>query len=1082
MRRKHVLMTTALMALFTACSNEDILESAQNNVNGVVDAQRPTVDNVILSLLDDAPESRLGFGGNGYLWETGDVLGALLMDDWNDNVLQGKRPSTVSEEEWNDYTWTQRYILSDQIHTDYPFTRQEDGTWTTNAKMQEGNYFFAFPFKTYEGKREAMHDLSEQEQDGVTQEALQEAYAKNNFFIGYSRIHAGTAEADVINANIKMTPVLGAVGITVKNVGTGKFTVEKIVLESQSFSTVIKVDPTKAEYKGEDKTGDYNIKVVTSDNGTGAWWPLTDASTDENNNNSYFNYANYEEMTFDGSSWAYNDTFTERYKLNEALVNNTEKSDNYNRDNALRAVINPVKDTDHRVELTVKNSPVLESQESANFIVMTNIYEYNAEKENTITAKIYTDRGIVDGVVISNVKDEATGYNGVTVISENPIVRIAPDEVNKVTLEIDDNSVQAPETMAIYNEADLKQFIEWNKGMRRMYTATLMNDITLTKDMSDMLTAADWANATLNIKNVEGGKKVLTIAKDAANNILDYVMVYGTVAVENNLTLGSNSYVSGTYKKLTGVSGDQTITNSIKIAEGASVTVKSAIESLTTGNQQNKSLNIAENKGTFTIDADVDKLTFNNESKMTVNAEVTLDKDSDSKNNMKGELTIGENGRLNCGGKLTNTGGKIGGIETYAVINNNGQIYNLENGSLGKVIVGEKATVTNVDSNAGIIDISSNIETDLNTKVGTIAYTVASGKSVSMAAVNKAGITELTVNGGSVTAATDDDKIDAPSVEKVIVTENGGTVGGEKVSAFSAAAFEINGDATLQNLTIGNNVEVKAGTTTIKGTVTAGTNPATEPVYKNIILASYDGEKYVSHDATLFVPTSSDQLAASAIYTASGSKVGKAYVNNQGTINLVNRSTSNVTKWTGNQPGAAIKTTVVNPTINNESDLQQLIDDVKANKKEIDSEIIIQTGTIDFKNINDADVFASLAKGKKVIVDGAKLWNINSTFGMEFGDLVVKGDVVIGSGDDANTGITFLKVKSFDYTEATSLAINKGYIQVDGSAQIGTTTGVASTSSITNSGNGQLVTKDMESSAGALIKWDFTNKKWEALN
>lgn len=1060
MRRKHVLMTTALMALFTACSNEDILESAQNNVNGVVDAQRPTVDNVILSLLDDAPESRLGFGGNGYLWETGDVLGALLMDDWNDNekALNGDRPSTVSEEKWNDYTWTQRYILSDQIHTDYPFTRQEDGTWTTNAKMQEGNYFFAFPFKTYEGKREAMHDLSEQEQDGVTQEALQEAYAKNNFFIGYSRIHAGTAEADVINANIKMTPVLGAVGITVKNVGTGKFTVEKIVLESSSFSTVIKVDPTKAEYKGEDNTTSYNLGVEAN---TIGW---------EKKN--YFNYANYEEMTFDGSSWAYNDTFAERYTKNGVLVNNTEKSDNYNRDNALRAVIKPVEGTDNRVELTVKNSPVLESQESANFIVMTNIYEYskNAENEvdNRITAKIYTDRGIVDGVVISNVKGEVTENNGVTVISENPIVRIAPDEVNKVTLEIDDNSVQAPETMAIYNEADLKQFIEWNKGMRRMYTATLMNDITLTKDMSDMLTAADWANATLKININSDSNKKLTIASDVASNILDYVMVNGTVAVENNLTLGSNSYVSGTYKKLTGVSEDQTITNSIKIAEGASVTVKSAIESLTTGNQQEKSLNIAENKGTFTIDADVDKLAFNNESKMTVNAEVTLS--DDSENNMKGELTIGENGKLNCGGKLTNTGDKIGGIDTYAVINNNGQIYNLKNEKLGKVIVGEKATVTNVDNNAGIIDISSNIETDLNTKAGTIAYTVASGKSVSMAAVNKAGITELTVNGGSVTAATDDDAIDAASVAKVIVTENGGTVGGEKASAFSAAAFEINGDATLQNLTIGKDVEVKAGTTTIKGIVDAKNS--------TITLASYDNEKYVSHDATLFVPTSSDKLTANVIKKNANSKAGKAYVNNQGTINLVGEA--NVTKWTGNKAGEAIETTVVNPTINNESDLQQLIDDVKANKKEIDSEIIIQTGTIDFKNINDADVFASLAKGKKVIVDGAKLWNINSTFGMEFGDLVVKGDVVIGSGDDANTGITFLKVKSFDYTEATSLAINKGYIQVDGSAQIGTTTGVAS-SSITNSGNGQLVTKDMESSAGALIKWNFSDKKWEAL-
>lgn len=1073
MRRKHVLMTTALMALFTACSNEDILESAQNNVNGVVDAQRPTVDNVILSLLDDAPESRLGFGGNGYLWETGDVLGALLMDDWNDNVLQGKRPSTVSEEEWNDYTWTQRYILSDQIHTDYPFTRQEDGTWTTNAKMQEGNYFFAFPFKTYEGKREAMHDLSEQEQDGVTQEALQKAYAKNNFFIGYSRIHAGTAEADVINANIKMTPVLGAVGITVKNVGTGKFTVEKIVLKSNKFATVIKVDPTKAKYKGEDdrlaKDSQYNINI---DN---VYWNSLDFNNLEN---SYFNYANYEEMTFDGSSWVYNDTFAERYTKNGALVNNTEKSDNYNRDNALRAVINPVKDTDHRVELTVTNSPELKSQESARFVVMTNIYEYDAVEddpiEDNIYADIYTDRGIVQGVRISDVNGELRPNDGVTVISENPIVEIAPDKVNKVTLEIDDNSVQAPKTMAIYNEADLKQFIEWNKGMRRMYTATLMNDITLTKDMSDMLTAADWANATLKI-NINSNKK-LTIASDVASNILDKVMVNGTVFVENNLELSSNSYVNGLFKGITGVASgsgwnEEINSQKIKIAEGASVTVKSAIEYLKTGNQLEKSLNIAENKGTFTIDADVDKLAFNNESKMTVNAEVTLS--GDSENNMKGELTIGENGRLNCGGKLTNDGGKIGGIETYAVINNNGQIYNLENGSLGKVIVGEKATVTNVNSNAGIIDISSNIETDLNTKAGTIAYTVASGKSVSMAAVNKAGITELTVNGGSVTAATDDDAIDAASVAKVIVTENGGTVGGEKASAFSGAAFEINGDATLQNLTIGGNVEVKAGTTTIKGTVDA----------KNsiITLASYDNEKYVSHDATLFVPTSSDKLTANAIAKDANSKAGKAYVNNNGAIETVNgnENTSANLNWKGNKPSkiqnAETKDLICSSTL---KDLKDNIDELSANQSV--GKITI-SNDLDMSNADNKD-YVSVLAGKDVVLK-ADITNLTPDYKISMKSLTLEDNVTIKGTNLTEKILPIVVVEDLNL-KSNTLTLTRGCIQIEGSAQINTSSThikYSSMNQISTSDGGKIITSNVENPE-LFIQWNVGNRVWEALN
>ena len=251
MRTKHVLMTTALMALFAACSNEEFLDNAQS-VPGGVDNQRPTVENVTLNLVgEDGAATRLGFTKEeGYKWGKGDVIGALLMDDWNDSQegVHGDRPSTVSAKKWNEYTWTQRYVLSDQIHTDYPFTRKDDGTWSCDAKMQEGNYFFAFPFATYEGKREALHDLSIQEQHGTTPEALQAAYADNQFFIGYARIKAGVESTDVVSADLQMTPVLGAVGITIKNESTGSYTVKKIVLESTDFNTVIKIDPTNALY------------------------------------------------------------------------------------------------------------------------------------------------------------------------------------------------------------------------------------------------------------------------------------------------------------------------------------------------------------------------------------------------------------------------------------------------------------------------------------------------------------------------------------------------------------------------------------------------------------------------------------------------------------------------------------------------------------------------------------------------------------------------------------------------------------------------------------------------------------------
>lgn len=1103
MRTKHVLMTTAFAALFAACSNEDFLDNVQN-VPSTQDAQRPTVDNVFLNLVEDNAETRLGFGLNGYAWEEGDVIGALLMDDWNDNVLRGVRPSTVDQEKWADFTWTERYILSDQIHTDYPFTRQEDGSWTCGTKMQEGNYFFAFPFASYQGKREALHDLSEQVQDGVTTESLQEAYAKNNFFIGYARIKAGTESDDVVSTNLKMTPVLGAVGITVKNVGVESFTVKKIVLKTpdtadDGFSTIIKIDPTKATYKGEDASiamasPYYNVNEKT------AQWANSTLGT-------YFNYANYEEMTFDGTAWNYNDKFTERYTKDGELVNNTEKSLNYNRDNALRAIINPVEKTDHRVELTVTNSPVLKSTQSANFIIMTNIYKYDAVNEdNTITADIYTDRGMIKDVEISNVKGEVAG-KGVTVISENPIVEIAPNKVNKVTLEIDNNSVQAPHEMNIFNEEDLVQFIEWNQTMRRPYTATLKNNITLTKEMSDLLTK-EGVNSTLIIKNDENANpaKKLTIAKDAATNILNYVLVDGEIVVENALVLGSKSYVKGTYTGLIGSTDSHSTKNQkIKIAENASVTVSGAIEYKSTGEQKEKELVISENKGALTINADVNKLTVTeNRGTMEVNAVVTIAGQSANKQNAT--LTIGANGNLACAGKLTNQG--LAAQEEYAVIYNNGKIYNLVNAAYGKVIVGEeKGIVTNVNSNAGIIDISANIEADINKKdEGTIAYTVAKDAAVTMKSIKEAKITELTVDGGSVTSVKTDGVVDATTVKKVIVTENGGAMGIKEIgSTFSNAAFEINGDVTLYNLTIGGDIDVKAGTTTIRGTVDAKNSAIT--------LASYDDKKYVSYDATLNVATSTDTLIAASIAKVLGQpKAGEAKVSNQGSVKLTDTNVSTVV-WTGNKAtnqdavytDKTVNLTVVyntgstattgNPTTDSNyviaanagfKTLNSLVakgwkdDNNKINYKYVVKEVVIESDLSFNNDATNAAQFKTLVAGKKVTLK-ANLTYCDPSYNISMGDLILDGSAIqIGSGNTTQTR-TFLTVNSIDYSKVTTtLIINAGYIQIVGESQVGLSDGVTYNSGVSKAGNGKLVITN-KIDTNELLEWDFTTNKWKKI-
>ena len=113
----------ALPLLFAACSQEELVSDNSNSLTG-----RKTVQNVVINT--DVPATRMEFG-NGYEWVAGDQFGACLMDEFT--------PS-------NDGNWWNDFTLVDYIQTNYPFTRQESKNWTSEAVMQEGNYFFYFPY------------------------------------------------------------------------------------------------------------------------------------------------------------------------------------------------------------------------------------------------------------------------------------------------------------------------------------------------------------------------------------------------------------------------------------------------------------------------------------------------------------------------------------------------------------------------------------------------------------------------------------------------------------------------------------------------------------------------------------------------------------------------------------------------------------------------------------------------------------------------------------------------------------------------------------------------------------------------
>ena len=1002
-------MTTALLSLFAACTNDDFISIEQGIQSGDA-AMRPSV-NVTLNVEEGGDaDTRLAFGTK-YEWEVGDTIGALLMDVMASDV----RPNDDLEA-WQERPWVTRYELVDYVKTDYPFTRQDNGTWTTNTKMLEGNYFFAYPFASYKGNREAVHSIGEQVQNGRDGRS---SYADNQFFVGYGRIFAGTEGNDVLNSTVEMTPVLGAIGITIESVAEKDFTVEKIVLTSPDFRTLIKLDPTQAKYVGEEVEADptYNLN---NDLLKGKWggkdWGWT------TNGNTYFNYANYE------------GNFEDEYgDGNNTWVNNTAKSENYDRAEALRSVVTKVLDSEERAELTIVNSPVLKTKDKATFVIMTNEWELNKQKTNNIEAWVYTSEGIVGPVVISGVKKEVNDAEGVTVIADNVIEVVSPTIPNNVTLQMTDNSLQAPAEMQVYNDSDLAQLIEWHEGAQGVYTAFLNGDVTLTKEMSDMLIAADWKNAHLIIDN-KG--YTVTLASDVAANILDYVLIKGEVKVENKLTLGEKSYLNGSYKLTYQSAREEVEGNYLTITKNGEVTVASAIKFNTNGQDYQKQvLNLGKNEGKVTFNAAVDQFTIDeNKGEMTVNAAVTFI-NNDDENNNSGKITVTEKGNLRgaTGVTLVNNGVKHGTDEegiVYAEIINNGLLSSVENGEYGKVIVGAGTNVTTTltSDSEGVVDVTANIESK-GTFSGEKAYSVLSGKEISLKKIAEAGITELTLDGGKVTApeadVDADGQIVAAAITKFTVTENGGALGGADALSFLNNAnieVEINGDVTLENVTLSNgavnptNILVKKGVTTIKGTVSAKG--------RNICVGSYDEKAYVAHEATVQVENGATLIAYGFAKASNHDNfnISKSKVNNDGTIKLMNTGSENVTP-TGT-PFQQLDSDKTGTTIESDDDFANL--DPLATTYTINCDLALTTEMI--KALSGKN----LVLGANVTITG-----LNAENPLSVKTLTINGAVVALTGTQERTII----IKADKVVCNAELTVTGGWIGMNetGTAGLGTT-------------------------------------------
>lgn len=477
MKTKNLLTAMVLPALFAACTQDEFESMSQQTP--MLDG-RQLVENVTLNV-GGAAETRLAYGTDGYSWEEGDQIGACLMDVITPDY---RADNTV---------WHQWFTLTDYIQTNYKFTRDAEGVWSTEAKLCEGNYFFAYPYNANMGLRDAYtFTAGEQVLEGTDKESLMKAYTENNSFVGYGKVKAGDKEGEAVA--VTMIPVFGSTGITITNTGTNTYTIERVVLRGSKVFDKATVDPTDCtsatQYAGS----------------------LSQSA------NKYFNVAQYVQDPAEDSRLGAGGYYVASWGT-------------YDKEAALRDVLDydQAEAGNGKVEVTINGNGTIQPQGSINVIAMLapqevdlcESLEANAEGESPvgfgqIVLDIYTDKGIISGIQLNHwytANDKNTSAT-TNVLTNDKLSSIGTG--NKVEVTFDDTSLDKPATMDVYNEADLANLIHWNVDQAKAIKAILKADVNITKEMYDELAGSAITEAT-----IEGAEHSVVIEGDVADGALD---------------------------------------------------------------------------------------------------------------------------------------------------------------------------------------------------------------------------------------------------------------------------------------------------------------------------------------------------------------------------------------------------------------------------------------------------------------------------------------------------------------------------------------------------------------------------------
>lgn len=858
MKTKFLFSAALVTTMLAACTNEDFVESSKVNV---VNDGRPVAGKVVLDFGDANTRMDYDSETDKFTWDGSETIAALLMDEV-DGTGSNYRPYN-NPEEWANLTWYQKYKLVNYINTNYPFTWDEErGAWTTPAKMLEGNYFFAYPRETYNGERQLIHSLANQVQEGSSKEAMEKAYARNQYWIGYSQIKAG-AENEEVLANVKMARTLSPIKFKITTVSTQtEYTVEKVTVQGTDLKTLLTIDPTKAGYNGKaapkanDQNGIYNLKNGSS----------LDAST------TVFNYANFIEAKDD----LYNNANS---ATAENTVYNIEEGNesNYSWGDAIRATVhagNQQSADKEYAELYIKDATPIsgQNQKAVWGVVFVNLDDQ--VDTGQLTMSIYTDKGIVKDIDLTKVNDGSGSKYAV--ITDHAITSLtSTGNAKEITIQIDDNSFDIPQEMTVNNVDDLERFITWNSTKNRVNTVTLANNDTLTADMANTLIASQNAIATSEnrLKVIAEGNQKLFIEAGVNSDIFNYIDVKGTDVV----VLGELNLNEEKLKENTGLPAD---TKGITVAEGGKLNIEAWSEEALA----------VDNYGTLEVKGETSNIKVVNKKNAELNVNSTLTVNADSENEAEGTVNVNGILRGTTDKNFTNKG----------MLVNNGEIYNMINNGKDAVIKtsdktnhieenSNDATIlkTNIDDPISGIDLSAGDQ-------GVVKY--ASTTNVDMSNVTSNFITALEINGAALRVNNTD-----ASVLKKLEIKNGMIEGGSYIATVwtpsskllnmaDDAEVEMSGKMELNWVTI----KATAGVKILDGVVTMTNkvqiaNDGTATNKYALTLGSIDG--YKKYSVTI---RNSGNVVVGALTTVAGTPKSTIYNNGTFKCSTIGSDLSNI--------------------------------------------------------------------------------------------------------------------------------------------------------------------------------------------